>query len=150
MKISVLYGTETGNAEMLADDIKSALDDEFDVTSRNLSDTDPAELNGDAFVVVVCSTYDDGDLPASAKPFAEKLDAGSYDLSSVRFAIFGLGDGEYADTFAHGSKKMAEKLQASGAVQVGERLIHDASGGEMPEDLALPWISQIVEKLKTS
>lgn len=147
MKISVLYGTETGNAEMLADDIKSALEDRFEVTSQNLSDTDPAELNGDAFVVIVCSTYDEGDLPGSAKPFAEKLDAGSYDLSGVRFAIFGLGDGEYADTFAYGSMKLAEKLKASGAVQVGERLVHDASGPEMPEDIALPWLSDIVESL---
>lgn len=147
MKIAVLYGTETGNAEMLAEDIQSALDAEHDVTCANLADTDPADLDRQAFHVMVCSTYGEGDLPSSARPFAERLDAGAPDLSGLRFAIFGLGDGEYADTFAHGSKKLAEKLRTLGAIQVGERLTHDAAGGEMPEDLALPWIADILENL---
>lgn len=147
MKIAVLYGTETGNAEMLAEDIQSVLDAEHDVTCANLADTDPADLDRQAFHVMVCSTYGEGDLPSSARPFAERLDAGAPDLSGLRFAIFGLGDGEYADTFAHGSKKLAEKLRTFGAIQVGERLTHDAAGGEMPEDLALPWIADILENL---
>lgn len=146
MKISILFGTETGNAEMLAEDIHTHLEDSHDVTCRNLADIDPAEMDDNALAVIVCSTYGDGELPASARPFAEKLDAGSHELSAVRFAIFGLGDGDYADTFTHGSKKLAEKLQSKGAVQVGERLTHDASSGELPEDLALPWIDEVLAK----
>ncbi len=145
MKISVLYGTETGNAEMLAEDIQSALEDEHDVVCRNLADTDPAELSGDTFHVIVCSTYGDGDLPASAQPFAERLDSGAHNLSSVQFAIFGLGDAEYVDTFTHGSWKLAEKLKSRGATQIGPRLTHDASGDDLPEDLALPWIADILQ-----
>jgi MioC protein len=147
MKISILFGTETGNAEMLAEDIQTHLEDDNDVTCRNLADVDPAEIDAEALAVIVCSTYGDGELPASAQPFAEKLDASSPDLSNVRFAIFGLGDGEYADTFTHGSRKLAEKLRAKGAVQIGERSTHDASSGELPEDLALPWIDGILAKI---
>lgn len=147
MKILVLYGTETGNAEMLADDIQSSLESDHDVTSANLADTDPAALDRETFHVMVCSTYGEGDLPASAQPFAEKVEANAPDLSGVRFAVFGLGDSEYSDTFTHGSKKLAALLQARGAIQIGERLTHDAGGGEMPEDLALPWIAEIIENL---
>ncbi|MBP0438709.1 flavodoxin domain-containing protein [Tianweitania sediminis] len=147
MKIDVLFGTETGNAEMLAEDIQSALESEHDVTCRDLADVDPAELDGESFAVIVCSTYGEGELPSSARPFAEKLDAGSYDLSALRFAMFGLGDAEYSKTFTHGSKTLAEKLQAKGAVQVGERVTHDASSGDAPEDVALPWITDIVAQV---
>ena len=56
MKVAILFGTETGNAEMLAEDIKTALEDDHDVTCRDLGDVDPAELDGEAFGVVVCST----------------------------------------------------------------------------------------------
>ncbi|WP_157018070.1 flavodoxin domain-containing protein [Mesorhizobium xinjiangense] len=147
MKICVLYGTETGNAEMLAEDIQSALEDDHDVTCRNLADTDPAALDGETFHVVVCSTYGDGDLPASAQPFADRLEDGAHDLSGVRFAIFGLGDAEYDETFTQGSEKLAAKFKARGATQIGARLTHDASGDDLPEDIALPWITDILANM---
>ncbi len=148
MKIAVLYGTETGNAAMLADDIKSALDGDHDVACADLAEIDPASLDGQDFHVIVCSTYGDGDVPASAKPFMTKLEALSPKLSHVRFAIFGLGDSEYAETFAHGSMKLAEALVAREAVQIGTRLTHNATADGLPEDIALPWIRAILADLE--
>ncbi len=148
MKIAILYGTQTGNAEMLADDIQSALEADHEVACSNLAVTDPASLIDEEFVIIVCSTYGDGDLPASAQPFVDKLETGTFDLAKVRFAVFGLGDSEYSDTFAFGSKKLAEKLVACGATQVGSRLTHDASGGDMAEEVALPWVENIIQNLR--
>ncbi|MGH6762529.1 MAG: flavodoxin domain-containing protein [Phyllobacterium sp.] len=148
MKILVLHGTETGNAEMLAEDIQTALEDDHDVSCNSLADVDPANLDADAFHVIVCSTYGEGELPASARPFVEKLDEGAADLSHVRFAIFGLGDSEYTETFTHGSLKLAERLASRGAVQIGPRLTHNASGGDLPEELAVPWIGEILAGLE--
>jgi MioC protein len=34
-----------------------------------------------------------------------------------------------------------------GAKQVGERGLFDASTGEMPEDLAIPWLRDILEAI---
>lgn len=144
MKIAVLYGTETGNAEMLADDIASALEDSHDTSVANLQDIAPEALRDAALNIIVCSSYGDGELPASAVPFAERLAAEQPDLSAARFAIFGLGDAEYAATFGHGSKHLAELLIARGAQITGERLVHDASGDDLPEDIALPWAEAIV------
>lgn len=75
MKIAVLYGTETGNAEMLADDIASALEDSHDTSVANLQDIAPEALRDAALNIIVCSSYGDGELPASAVPFAERLAA---------------------------------------------------------------------------
>ncbi|MBS8262770.1 nitric oxide synthase [Roseibium polysiphoniae] len=147
MKISVLYGTETGNAEMLADDIQSALSDEHEIDCINLADVDPGALSSETFHVIVCSTYGDGELPASAKPFAEELAKTGNGLSGIQFAVFGLGDAEYAETFTHGSLKLADLLKSCGATQVGERMTHDASGDCLPEDVAVPWISEILNQV---
>ncbi|QOL81324.1 flavodoxin domain-containing protein [Pseudooceanicola spongiae] len=138
MKIKLLYGTETGNAEMLCEDIEAHLEGDHEVEMANLADTDPADLAADTFHLVVCSTYGDGDLPASAQPFGEALEADQPDLSAIHFAIFGLGDSSY-ETYNQGSEKLAALLATYGAHQVGDRVIHDAMGGDMAEDLALPW-----------
>lgn len=144
MKIMLLYGTETGNAEMLAEDIMAELEGEHEVECRNLSDFDPADFDVGRLHMIVCSTYGDGELPASAQPFAEALKAAAPSLSDIHFAIFGLGDSEYEETFNFGSKGLAELLASYGAVQVGERVTHDASGSDMAEDLAFPWAAGIV------
>lgn len=144
MKISIFYGTETGNAEMLAEDLKMALDHEHDVMCSNLSDIDPSDLSTRSFHIFVCSTYGDGELPASAVPFVEKLSNSDFDLSQIQFAIFGLGDSEYAETFAYGPKTLTESLSQKGATQAGPLGIHDASSGELAEDIALPWLREII------
>jgi len=146
MKISILYGTETGNAEMLAEDIQAELEAAHDVSCDNLADTDPTALDPARFYLLVCSTYGDGELPASAKPFAEAIDEAGPDLSNVHFAIFGLGDSEYEDTFNGGPKLLAELMIARGAKQIGERVAHDASGPDLAEDLAFPWAEAVVAK----
>ncbi|WP_371158049.1 flavodoxin domain-containing protein [Jannaschia sp. 2305UL9-9] len=148
MKIEILYGTETGNAEMLAEDLEAHLSGDHDVTLTNLSDADPAALAVDALNVLVCSTYGEGDLPASAQPFADRIKATAPDLSQVRFAIFGLGDREY-ETFGLGSDKLASLLIGQGATQLGERLVHDASGSDLAEDMAIEWVDAQVQTAAT-
>jgi MioC protein len=151
MKITILYGTETGNAEMLAEDIQSEIEADHEVAISNLEDFAPGDFGADCFYLLVCSTYGDGDLPASAQPFADAMEADKPDLAAIHFAIFGLGDSEYDETFNHGPKKLAELMIAHGAHQVGERVAHDASGSDMAEDLAFPWaeavIAEVSEKL---
>lgn len=144
MKISILYGTETGNAEMLAEDIQAELENEHEVTCENLADVDPADLDPTCLHLLVCSTYGDGELPASAQPFAEAVEAQKPDFSGIVFGIFGLGDSEYDETFNGGPKLLAELMIAHGAAQIGERIAHDASGPDLAEDLAFPWAEQIV------
>ncbi|APX12693.1 flavodoxin domain-containing protein [Tateyamaria omphalii] len=144
MKVGIYYGSETGNSEMLCEDIEAELGDGFDCDIQSLADVDPAAMQKDTFYIIVTSTYGNGDLPSTALPFEEALVEGKPDLNGIRFAIFGLGDMVFAETFAHGSMKLADMMKAQGATQVGERGIHDASGFDMPEDIALPWVQGIM------
>ncbi|QPM92231.1 flavodoxin domain-containing protein [Pseudooceanicola algae] len=141
MKIALLYGTETGTTEMLCEDLEGHLGGDHEVEMADLGDTDPTSLDGDSLHLILCSTYGDGELPATAQPFAQALiDAGA-DLSGIRFAIFGLGDSTY-ETFNEGSQKLAELLVKHGAKQVGDRTTYDAMSGDMPEDSAFPWAEE--------
>lgn len=143
MKIAVLYGTETGNAEMLAEDIGAHLSG-HETRVANLSDVDPAELVPGTLFLFVCSTYGDGELPASAKPFGARMQAGRPDLGGVIFAVFGMGDSEYPETFNFGGKAIDALMSGAGARMLGERVTHDASGPDMAEDLAMPWADAVV------
>ncbi len=145
MNIGIYYGSETGNSEMLCEDIEAELGESFTCDIQSLADVDPATMDRDRFCIFVTSTYGNGDLPSTALPFEEALTERTPDLKGLRFAIFGLGDQVFAETFNHGSKKLCEMLVARGAVQIGERGLHDASGFEMPEDIALPWVRGIMD-----
>lgn len=145
MNIGLYYGSETGNSEILCEDIEAELGEGFICDIQSLADVEPGALDKSWFHIFVTSTYGNGDLPSTALPFEEALTQNAPNLSGVRFAIFGLGDQVFAETFNHGSKKLAEMLVAQGARQVGERGLHDASGFEMPEDIALPWVRGIMD-----
>lgn len=146
MNIHVLYGTETGNAEMVADDIVDALSADVSIESFDMSKCSIADLSADVFYFIVCSTYGDGELPQSAQPFFDALNSQRPDLSGLRFAVFGLGDSFY-ETFNRGSEIIAQTLTELGAEQVGERGMHDASAGQLPGDIAMPWAKAVLSGL---
>ena len=143
-KTVILYGTESGNAEMVADDLVDEISTEREVESIDMSDFDVADFDADTFYIVVCSTHGDGELPSSARPFGAALDAEQPDLTGIRYSIFGLGDSSY-ETYSHGSEIIDEKLRALGAERVGVYGRHDASDGSLPNDDALSWLEGVLE-----
>src|ERR1700712_3255129 len=146
MKFVILYGTESGNAETVADDLVDELSADNDVEAFDMTDVEIDTLSPDAFFLVVCSTHGDGGLPASAVPLAEFLDAEQPDLPGIRYARFGLGDSSY-ETDSRGSERIDERLPALDATRVGEYGRHDASDGSLPNDDALPWAEGLVASL---
>lgn len=138
MRIVILFGSEMGTAESAADVIAGELaahDVElYDMGEFDVDDLDPAALH-----IMVCSTYGDGELPTNAEPFAAALASRRPALDGLRFAVFGLGDSVYGETFNRGGEIIAEQLSARGAVQLGEHARHDASTEVKVKDLALEW-----------
>ncbi|MFR9772345.1 flavodoxin domain-containing protein [Nocardia sp. SC052] len=143
MRVVILFGSEMGTAESAADTIAAELRGAHDVSVHDMTDFDLADLDVRDFHVVVCSTYGDGELPTGAEPFADALDRDTPDLHGLRFAVFGLGDIVYGDTFNRGGEIIAEKLAARGAVQVGEHARHDASTEVRVRDMAREWAAAL-------
>lgn len=144
MSTVILYGTETGTGELVADAISDVLSAEHDPSIYDMSEFAVEDLNTDDFLVIVCSTYGEGELPTGAEPFADELDDVRPDLTGVRFAVFGLGDTVYGETFNRGGEIMAEKLTALGASQVGNHGRHDLSSRIKPQVQAKDWARELI------
>jgi MioC protein len=150
MKIKILVGTMTGTAQMCAQEIELALDgDDVQVAAQLMDQLDPGVFaERDAVYLICTSTYGQGDVPDNAKALYEALRAQQPDLSGLRYGVFGLGDRTYAETFNFGGKRFDEILSGLGAERIGERYTHDASSGTLPEEVAIEWAQDWVEKVR--
>lgn len=146
MKFTVLYGTESGNAELIAEDLGAALSETHDeVEVIDLQNFSPADITAENFYFVVCSTHGEGDLPNTAIEFAETFTANPPEMTGVRYAMFGLGDNFYEDTYSQGSEHIDRMFSGQGAERIGEYGRHDASSWDLGSDLALEWLPGVLE-----
>jgi MioC protein len=141
INLTILVGTQTGIAQLVAQEIELRLDGEGFRIRTLLMDDIAADVFGGGGLFLVCSsTYGQGDVPDGAKPFYEALQRLRPDLSQVRYGVIALGDRTYAETFCFGGKKFDKLLGELGAVRIGELMLHDASSGNLPEEEAAEWI----------
>ncbi|MET8870878.1 flavodoxin domain-containing protein [Nocardia sp. NPDC004604] len=139
MRVVILFGSEMGTAEAAAECVADELAAAYDVSVHDMADFDIDELDAGDFHVVICSTYGDGELPTGAEPFFDALEARKPDLTGLNFAVFGLGDSVYGDTFNRGGEIAAELLAARGAAQIGAHGRHDASSEIRVQDMVRDW-----------
>jgi MioC protein len=95
---------------------------------------------------VITSTYGAGDLPDNIQPFADQLAQEQGDLTTVSYAVITLGDSSY-DTFCLAGRTMEALLQAKNAQALGIHLDIDVQQGELPEDIALAWLPEFMQKI---
>ena len=140
MKLTILVGTMTGTAQLVAQELELAWDGEGVSVETLLMDDLDASVFGREGVFLVCtSTYGQGDVPDNSKKLYDDLKARRPDLSNMRYGVFGLGDRTYAETFNFGGMKFDALLAELGAQRVGERVQHDASSGVLPVEKAEEW-----------
>jgi MioC protein len=140
--ILILVGTESGNAQMVADALKPALEaggHAVDVTDKAAT---AADLRTYDVLLVVCATHGSGDIPTNILPLAEALERERPDLSGHRYGVVALGDRAFQDTFCGGGRKVDRALERCGATRIGERLEVDASSQPRPDEEALAWIAR--------
>ena len=149
MRINILVGTMTGTAQLCAQEMELSLDDgETQVATLLMDALDSSVFAREGVFLICTSTYGQGDVPDNARALYEDLKAKRPDLSHVRYGVFGLGDRTYAETFNFGGKRFDELLTELGAERVGERHMHDASSGVLPEETALEWCQDWLAKVK--
>ncbi|MEO8158142.1 MAG: flavodoxin domain-containing protein [Betaproteobacteria bacterium] len=141
LELNILVGTQTGVAQLVAQEIELRLDGEDMRIRTQLMDDVDATVFGKSGVFLICtSTYGQGDVPDGAKPFYDELLNQRPDLSSVRYGLIGLGDNStHASTFCFAARKFDAILQELGAVRIGEALFNDSST-ELPEEDAAQWL----------
>ncbi len=122
-KLTILYATESGNAEALAGAArKSAARLGFAARVLDMMDATPAQLVGAENLLVIASTWGEGDPPQRAEGFMSALMAeGAPLLDAVRFAVLALGDRAYVN-FCETGKQIDARLEALGGTRIAPRI----------------------------
>lgn len=152
MRITILVGTMSGTAEMVAEEMEDALRGAgHTVETLVLDDASGPELfTRDGAFVLCMSTYGSGNVPDNVIVLRDALEADRPDLAQVRYGVFALGDHTYQDTFCHGGESFDRLLASLGAQRIGPIRYNDASSSELPEDVGPEWVVEWAEALAAS
>jgi len=148
--IGIFVATMTGLAEICAQEVAAALKAVGLATEVLPMDGLAIEAIQDfGTLIIVSSTYGHGDIPDNGQAFFKALtDVDS--LAGKNFAVFGLGDRTYSDTFCHAGEKWDALLASKGAVRIAPLERHDASAGTLAEDEAGVWAAGWAARLKVA
>jgi sulfite reductase (NADPH) flavoprotein alpha-component len=121
--LTILFGSQTGTAEGLARKAaKEAGKRGFAATILDLAQTDAARLAAEKNVLLITSTYGDGEPPDNAKALHAAIRAdGAPSLAGLRFSVCSLGDTNYT-LFCQCGKDFDAALEKLGATRVTPRV----------------------------
>ena len=121
--LSIIYATETGNAEGIANRLAARLGQQGTRTELHaMGDFRPTALRKLNQVVFIISTHGEGDPPDEALELFEYLDSKrAPELPELNYRVLALGDRSYSK-FCEAGRLLDEKLQKLGAKAFGERV----------------------------
>lgn len=142
--LTILYASESGNAEALANKAKKAAQKHgLDAKVFDMADADMALLAKAKNIVVFAATWGEGDPPSRAVDFYQTLmsDAAPR-IDGVRFAVLALGDTAYAQFCAIG-RAIDARLEELGGVRSFDRVDLDLDYAKQAAD----WTENALAKL---
>ena len=122
MKLTVLYGTETGNCRGLAEKVAAkGRKNGVEVDVIDLATFKADQLTGiDNPMLFIISTWDDGAPPPKCVPFCKSLEAADFSLPGAQYTVLALGDTEYP-LFCECGKQIDSRMSLLGASSVMPR-----------------------------
>ena len=136
--LHVLYGTQTGNAEVVAQElVESAQSHGFAPELHELDSVSLAELQDMRHALFVVSTYGEGEMPDNAQLFWEALSLSTAPrMEHLKYGVLGLGDTSY-DDFCEAGKSLDRRLEQLGASRLIPRLDCDVEYEVVANEWAL-------------
>jgi sulfite reductase (NADPH) flavoprotein alpha-component len=140
--LTILYGTQTGNAKHVASDLANVAKGRgLDVKLVNMADYKLTQLKNEKFITIVTATHGEGDPPEGAEKFYDFVGSKKAPkMDGVKVAVLGLGDSSY-EFFNKTATDFAERFKALGAEIVVEPALLDVDY----DDHAPGWIEGAVD-----
>lgn len=145
--ITVVYGSETGNAQSLAEIFADRLvEHNYTVKLTAMDEIKQKEFKKVEDLFVITATHGEGDPPDNALTFHEFIHSRKAPkLENVRFSVLALGDESY-EYFCQTGKDFDAKLLELGAERLADRQDCDLDF----DDLAEKWMNKNIEILNQS
>jgi sulfite reductase (NADPH) flavoprotein alpha-component len=145
VKITIAYGTETGNSKKLATDFAAKAKKKGIRTKLvGLEQYRLNDLAKEEYFFTVISTQGDGEPPAAAKKFYDHLHQGGLRLDQMKYGVLALGDTAYP-LFCKAGEDIDQQLQKVG----GQRISSLQKCDTDYEVEAGHWFDEILHQLST-
>jgi flavodoxin len=149
-EITILVGTQTGNAESMSEDLQAAMEANCEATVEvKMMDDLKADALKDGSNFLICSsTWGDGELPDNAIDFHQSFEDAKPSLAGKQFGICALGDHDYDPYFCEAAKIFTKALEGCGAKKVIDH--YEINQGPTDDDImgAMRWSLDFVKKCR--
>ncbi|CAM9755713.1 unnamed protein product [Chrysoparadoxa australica] len=170
LQLYIMYGSQTGNAQSIAEDLEATIQSKLDSSGDGLSfDIQLAALpmnnwkkamepnpfdkdktaKANTMIVFICSTTGNGDPPDNCDKFWRFLRRRTNPddlLKEVLFTVLGLGDTNY-DKFCHMGISLNKRLAELGGKRFYDLACADEGTGNMEETIE-PWTAGLWEAIE--
>lgn len=142
-KITIAYGTESGNSKKLATDFSlKAKKSGINAKVVSLEQYRINDLPKEEYFFTIVSTQGEGDPPASAKKFYDHIHNNGFKLEGLKYGVLALGDTSYP-LFCKAGEDVDQQLNKLG----GERIVPLQKCDIDYETDAESWFGQVLQQL---
>ncbi|MEQ1620346.1 MAG: sulfite reductase subunit alpha [Methylococcales bacterium] len=139
--INILYGSQTGNAESVANDAAAiAKAHGLKPVVKGMDEIEVDAFTSFEYLLIITSTYGEGEMPDNAQLLWDAISAESAPkLDKLKFSVLALGDTSY-DLFCKAGIDWDDRLAELGAIRVLDRVDCDTAFEE-PAEI---WIKEVI------
>lgn len=142
-KITIVYGTETGNSKRLATKFASrAKKNSIHAKVVGMDQYRLTDLQKEEYLLAVISTQGEGEPPVSAKKFYDHIHQNGFKLEKLKFSVLALGDTSYP-LFCKTGEEVDEQFSKLGGNRIAPLQKCDV---DYDED-ANSWFNNVIEVL---
>lgn len=145
-KITIAYGTETGNSKRVATDFAAkAKKAGIHAKLVSLDQYRLTDLPREEYFLTIISTQGEGEPPEAAKKFYDHIHLNGFKLDKLKYSVLALGDTSYP-LFCKAGEDVDQQLQKLGGSRIADIQKCDV---EFDDDANL-WFNNVLKKLSAA